>query len=149
MLKYAEMVEDDLMDAMKDTPPFDAEAVADMMRAPACLGVISQALYEFGEEYDVTGSQSGSYYCNRARAEEAVRGDFHGAYSAYAAIGDGAGFAEAMDAGDWETIDVCARGFALYSAADRAALRYMRCFESGRFDLIESGDVYAIDGAEV
>lgn len=149
MLKYAEMVESDLMDALKDTPPLDVETVADMMRAPACLRDISQALFEFGEDYSVTGSPSGSYYCNRARAEEAVRGDFYGAYSAYAAIGDGAGFAEAMDMDEWETIDVRARGFALYSAADRAALRYMRCFESGRFDLIESGDVYAIDGAEV
>lgn len=149
MSKYADMVEDDLMDALKDTPPLDVETVADMMRAPACLRDISQALVEFGMEYDITGAASGSYYCNRARAEKSVREDFHGAYSAYAAIGDGAGFAEAMDNGDWETIDVCARGFALYRAADRAALRYMRCFESGRFDLIESGDVYAIDGAEV
>ena len=72
MFKYADMVETDLMDALKDTPPLDVETVADMMRAPACLRDISQALFEFGEDYSVTGSPSGSYYCNRARAEEAV-----------------------------------------------------------------------------
>ena len=149
MGNYIEWVEADLADALKDTPPLDIETIADMMRARACLARISAALVEFGCDYDITGAASGSYYCNRARAENAVRADFHGAYSAFAAVGNGAGFAEAMDNDDWEAIDVTARGFALYTAADRAALRYMRCFERGRFDLIESGDVYAIDGAEV